>query len=79
MKQLWKGELNLSRQHGNILLAALLLGLGACGPEQEATTAEPAEEQAAEESEELEMIELPQAWTAEAGETLSYGFTADER
>lgn len=69
----------MTKLHGNILIAALLvLLLGACGPEEETSTAEPAEEQAAEESGELNVIELPKARTAEAGETMSYGFTADK-
>jgi predicted metalloprotease len=69
----------VSKLLGNILLAALLvLLLGACGPEEETTTAGKAEEGAAEESEELQMIELPKAPAAEPGETLTYGFTADK-
>ena len=69
----------MTKLHGNILLAALLvLLLGACGPEQETSTAEPAEEQAAEKSRELNMIELPKARSAEPGETVDYGFTAEK-
>lgn len=69
----------MSKLPGNILLAAfLVLWLGACGPEEEATTAGKTEEGAAEESKELQMIELPKAPAAEPGETLTYGFTADK-
>lgn len=69
----------MKKLNGKIFSAALLmLVLGACGPEQESSTAEPADEQAAEESKELNMIELPKARTAEPGEAISYGFTADK-
>lgn len=64
---------------GNILLAVgLILVMGACGPEQEASTDGDAEEGAVEESAELELVELPKAPAAGAGETLGYGFTAEE-
>lgn len=69
----------MSKQHSNFLAVALLvLLLGACGPEQETSTAENAGQQTEGESGELEMMELPKAPAAGPGESVDYGYTADK-
>ncbi|WKA54467.1 neutral zinc metallopeptidase [Planococcus shixiaomingii] len=69
-----KGEIIVFNLPGNILITILMvLVLGACGPEQETSTAGNEEP-----SGELKMIELPKAPAAEPGETVTYGFTADK-